>query len=345
VGTDGFHRVRVKRVVRETSDASSFVLDIPAPLRSAFTYAAGQYCTFRTDIGGQPVERCYSMSSAPEVDDDLQVTVKRVAGGAMSNWMNDTLAAGTEIDVSRPLGRFRLRAGEGDLVAYGAGSGITPVFSLIKSALATTDRRIRLLYANRDADSVIFGPGLAALLARHPHRLQIVHHLDADQGLVTAAEIRGLLEGEAPVDVYLCGPVPFMDLTESTLTAAGVDPVRIFTERFDTPDPVPAPAAEPAAAAAPDTASEVTIELGGRTATTTHRAGTTILQTARQAGLAPPFSCEAGNCATCMARLVEGRADMLANNALTDDEIAEGWVLTCQAVPKSPTVRVVYGFD
>jgi 3-ketosteroid 9alpha-monooxygenase subunit B len=342
VSTERFHQVRVKRVLRETADASSFVLDIPPALRSTFRYAAGQYCTFQASIEGRTVERCYSMSSAPEVDAELQVTVKRVAGGAMSNWMNDGVAAGDVIEVSRPLGRFRLRDGDADIVACSGGSGITPVFSLIKSALATTGRHVRLLYANRDKNSVIFAAGLAALADRHPGRLEIVHHLDAERGIVNPDAIRRVV-GPGPADVYLCGPVPFMDLAESTLTAGGADRTRIFTERFDSPGAVPEPAAD---APATDGATKlVTVELDGRTATTEHRAGTTILQTARQVGLAPPFSCEAGNCATCMARVVEGRAEMHTNNALTDDEVADNWVLTCQAVPMTPTVRVIYGYD
>src|SRR5205085_1649567 len=131
---------------------------------------------------------------------------------------------------------------------------------------------------------------------------------------------------------------------ETTLRAGGVDGGHIVIERFEPPTaaPAPAPASAPAAGVGP---SQVTVELDGRTASTAHRAGTTILQAARRMGLAPPFSCEAGNCATCMARVVEGRAEMLANNALTDDEVADGWVLTCQAVPAAPTVRVVYGWD
>lgn len=352
----GFHRLRIGRVVRETAAATTFALDIPAPLRPAFTYRAGQYCTFRVRVDGRPHERCYSMSSAPEVDAHLAVTVKRVPGGVVSNWMNDTLAPGDHVDVSRPLGRFHLRPSRADLVAFTAGSGITPVFSLVKSALATTDRRIRLVCANRNARSVIFASALEALADRHPGRLRIEHHLDEVSGLITPETIRHHLGDHPDAEAYLCGPAPFMDLVRGTLLAAGLDGGRILTEHFDAAPPGTGPptsggpvAPDPAPAGTPGRGPadgrEVTIELDGQTRTTGHRAGTTILQTARQAGLAAPFSCEAGNCATCMARVVEGRATMHANHALTDDEVADGWVLTCQAEPATPSVHVVYGFE
>jgi 3-ketosteroid 9alpha-monooxygenase subunit B len=340
----GFHRLRVGRVVRETAEATTFVLDIPDDLRPAFSYRAGQYCTFRVRVGDRVLERCYSMSSTPGVDAELQVTVKRVPGGPVSNWMNESLAPGDVVEVSRPVGRFALREGNGDVVAFTAGSGITPVFSLVKAALATTGCQVRLFYANRDTASIIFADVLAQLADRHPDRLVIEHHLDAERGLVTPEALRPHVEASPGAHFYVCGPAPFMAIVDSTLRAGGVDPARVVIERFEDL-PAGAPAVVGGAGTETSEGSQVTVELGGRTATTDHRAGTTILQTARQVGLAPPFSCEAGNCATCMARVVEGHAAMHANNALTDDEVAEGWVLTCQAVPTTPTVHVVYGYD
>jgi ferredoxin-NADP reductase len=351
----GFHRLRVRRVVRETAETSSFVLDVPPELAPAFAYEAGQFCTFRVWIDGEPQLRSYSMSSAPAVDDELTVTVKRVPGGAVSNWMNDTLQAGDVVEVTPPAGVFRLGPDERDLVAFGAGSGITPVISLVKTALATTARRVRLLYANRDRDSVIFAAELDALAERHGDRLDIVHRFDVEHGFVDAAAIEAFLDGGTgrtgrtgrtgdAVEHFLCGPGPFMDIVETTLIGLGVDPDRIHVERFtpgEAPVPVP-PADDVGSPAAP---ARVTVELDGRVASTDHHPGTTILQTARQAGLSPPFSCESGSCATCMARLVEGTVTMHVNDALTDEEVAEGWILTCQSVPTTSTIRVVYGYD
>lgn len=340
----GFHRLRVARVVRETPDASSFVLDVPDELRAAYAYEAGQFLTFRVAVEGRQHLRCYSMSSSPDVDDDLRVTVKRVPAGIVSNWMNDALAAGDVVEATLPAGVFCLdgRAG-GDVVALAAGSGITPVFSILKTALATTERTVRLLYANRDRESVIFDRELAELADRHRGRLEVVHHLDVERGFVDDDVVRGFAGDVAGADCFVCGPGPFMDIAERALVAAGTEPERIRIERFIAATPVEAP--DVAVAEAPAGETVVTIELDGRRDHVGHRPGTTILQTARQLGMSPPFSCESGSCATCMARLVDGTASMFVNNALTDDEVADGWVLTCQAVPTSSRVHVVYGYE
>jgi 3-ketosteroid 9alpha-monooxygenase subunit B len=334
----GFHPLRVRRVVRETAEASSFVLAPPEGREPLYAYEAGQFLTFRVPIGDEVLYRCYSMSSAPAVDDELQVTVKRVPGGAVSNRMIDTLQPGDAVEASPPAGVFCLVPGEGDIVAFSAGSGITPVFSLIKAALATTGRRARLYYANRDRDAVIFAAELDALVEQYPDRLEVVHHLDVERGFVNPEAVAPFI-GEAGDDEYfVCGPAPFMDIVEDVLVGRGVDGERIHIERF-----TPAEAEVPAEPDDPGTtATHVTIELGGRTDTVEHHQGTTVLQTARQMGMSPPYSCESGSCATCMARLVEGTVKMHVNDVLTDDEVAEGWVLTCQSVPTAPSVHVVY---
>ena len=336
----GFHPLQVRRVVQETADTRSFELEVPEDLRATFAYEAGQFCTFRVSVDDQAQLRCYSMSSCPAVDPELRVTVKRVPGGIVSNWMNDTLQAGDVIDVAPPAGVFRLTQGDGDVVAFGAGSGITPVFSIIKAAVATS-RRIHLLYANRDRDSVIFGPEIDALEQHHADRLTVQHHFDVDQGFVDPGEVAQVIAQADDADFYICGPTPFMDLVEEALIDAGVDTARIHIERF-TPAEHPADLDPPPAEV---TTTRVTIELEGRVDSTDHHAGTTLLQTARQLGLSPPFSCESGSCASCMAKLVEGEATMFVNDALTPDEVADGWVLTCQAVPTSPSVHVVYGYE
>jgi 3-ketosteroid 9alpha-monooxygenase subunit B len=337
----GFHKLRVKRVVRETADASSFVLDVPADLRGAFAYEAGQFCTFRATVSGEEHLRCYSMSSSPAVDDEVQVTVKRVPGGTVSNWMNDELSAGDAIDVTRPAGVFRLGEAERDIVAFAGGSGITPVFSILKTALAATSRRVHMLYANRDSDSVIFAAEIAALTDRYGRRLEVVHHFDVERGFVDSDELQPFVDVARDADVYICGPGPFMDVVEHTLIAHGIDAGRVHIERFTPMEPPPL---GDTADEAPG-AVQVTIELNGRTGVTEYRHGMVLLQMARQLGMSPPFSCEAGNCATCMARIVEGAATMHVNNALTPDEVAGGWVLTCQAVPTTPSVHVVYGYE
>jgi ferredoxin-NADP reductase len=277
------------------------------------------------------------------VDDEFRITVKRVPGGVVSTWLTEQVAEGDVLDTTCPAGVFTLGAGTGDIIGYAGGSGITPVFSLIKAALATTDRRIRLLYANREAEATIFRAELDALAAQHPDRLEVVHHLDTDSGFVEAGQIAPY--ADAAADHYICGPTPFMDLVESTLAAHAVTAEQIHIERFGPAVELAAPEPETGSDATASNGTRITIELDGRTESATHRPGTTILQTARSMGMSPPFSCEAGDCATCMAKLTEGEADMFVNNALFEDEVEGGWVLTCQAVPKGPTVHVVYGYE
>jgi 3-ketosteroid 9alpha-monooxygenase subunit B len=202
---------------------------------------------------------------------------------------------------------------------------------------------VRLFYANRDDAAVIFRAELDTFAARYGDRFSVSHHLDVERGLVQPDAVGTFMEPDADAEFYLCGPGPFMDVVERALLAGGADPPRIHIERFTPPEWFVEPETEPAPAATG--ATQVTVELDGRTATADHRPGTTILQTARQMGLSPPFSCESGSCATCMARLVEGTATMHVNNALTDDEVAHGWVLTCQAVPTGPSVHAVYGYE
>ena len=342
----------MKRVVDETGDTRSFVLDVPADLQDAFRYRPGQFCTFRVAVGaGGSQLRCYSMSSAPGLDPDLTVTVKRVPGGLVSNWLNDQVSVGDVLAVTRPAGVFCPRDSGRPVVAFCGGSGVTPVISIAKSVLATSERPVRMLYANRDRDSVIFESELGRLQADHPDRFELRYHYDSDGGYLEAGDIAGFAAGSLDADFYICGPGPFMDLVESTLLDLGVEPDRVLIERFVVPaEPEPAeaepePEPEPGAAGAAgdsDVTKTVVLILNGKKSSVAYRPGDTILETARRGGLQPPFSCEAGNCATCMALLHEGSATMRTNNALTPDEVEEGWVLTCQALPHGPTVTVEY---
>ena len=342
----GYHKLRVKHVVRETHDASSFVLDVPDDLAATFEYRPGQFCTFRVPVGGAEQVRSYSMSSAPQIDGDLTVTVKRVAGGLVSNWFLDHVEVSDVLEVTKPAGVFCPQDGaDRPVLGLCGGSGVTPVMSITKDVLAHSGRSVRLLYANRDRDSVIFDAAFGALVERFPERLEVRHHLDAAGGFLTADGIKefvGAAGGDA--DCYICGPGPFMDLVESVLVELGVPAERIFIERFLVEQQEKDAAA--VAAEAPGTETqlpeEVTVILGGKKTVVKYQPGDTLLETARRGGLRPPFSCEAGNCATCMAFLKEGSVRMRANNALTPEEVEEGWVLTCQSLPSGETVTVVY---
>jgi ferredoxin-NADP reductase len=327
-----FHPLRIGRIVRETPQARSIVFDVPADLAVVFAYKAGQFVTIRALLDGEPQYRSCSMSSSPVVDDELRVTVKRVRHGLVSNWLNDDVAWGDVLQVSPPTGSFRLDQGDHYIVAFAAGSGITPLFSILRTALATSDRRVRLFYANHDRASTIFGAQLQLLEAQYADRLEVEFHEDVVRGFVTHDEIAGQCAGAQDAAFYLCGPGAFMDTVEAALGALRAEPSRVYRERFT-----------PAVTAEPDVSTDgatVTIRLGRTKVTTEHREGSTLLQTARFAGLRAPSSCETGSCATCMARVVRGRAEMRVNDALTQDEVDEGWVLACQAVPVTREIEV-----
>ena len=325
-----FQRATVTRIVRENPDAHTFVL---APHAGPFSYRAGQFCMFRVRVDGRDLLRSYSMSSAPETDAELMTTVKRVPGGAVSNWLLDHVDEGDEVELSTPRGTFCLRPAQAPVLGFSGGSGITPILSLAKSALATTDRQVRLLCADRDKESVIFDTALTDLADRYRDRLIVLRHLDTERGLLDVAAVREFVGPDTHADSYLCGPEPFMALVESALAGPGA----VYSERFGG-KPLPPPG--PVAAAELD--GTVTIMLGRKRVSVSRRANETLLESARRAGLAPPFSCEAGNCATCIARLTDGTASMRVNDALTAEEVADGYVLTCQGVPETPSVTVRY---
>ncbi len=340
-----FHPLRVIDVVEETADTRSFVFDVPGDLAATYRYRPGQFCTFRVRVGGAELFRCYSMSSAPGTDDDLTVTVKRVPGGAVSNWFNDTVSPGDVVDTSPPSGAFCLREGDRrPLLAFCGGSGITPVLSIAKSALCSGVRPLRLLYANRDPDSVIFDAVLAQLEAREPGRCTVQRHFDSVSGYPDAGKVAAFVADDPDAECFVCGPGPFMELVESTLLDAGVAPTDIRIERFEAPDPTGAPGEGGSAEAAigASTPDSLVLHLGGRRHEVAYHPGDTVLETARRAGLSAPYSCESGSCATCMALVHEGSVAMRVNNALTPEEVEEGWVLTCQSVPTSPSLRIEY---
>jgi ferredoxin-NADP reductase len=328
-----FQHATVSRIIKETADTRTYVL---APHETPFPYRAGQFCTFKVHVDGEDLYRSYSMSSAPETDSEMATTVKRVPGGKVSNWMLDNLVEGDDVTITRAAGTFCLAPTSVPLLGFSGGSGVTPIVSLAKSALATTDRAVRLLCADKDRASVIFDAVLDDLVARYPDRLAVVRHIDDDRGLLDPAAVVDFVGADADADCYVCGPEGFMSVVTSALPGPGT----VFIEDFDA---APQPhIAEPAAAEAEETGGTITIHLDRKKAEVPRRPNETLLESARRAGLSPPFSCEAGNCGTCMARLSEGSATMKVNEALEEDEVEDGYVLTCQAIPDTPSVTVHY---
>ena len=227
-----YHTLKVQAVVEETHDAKSIVFAVPPELAETFRYRPGQFLTLRLPVLGRHLPRCYSMSSAPTLDETLRVTVKRVQGGRGSNWVCDRVRPGDTLEVMAPAGVFTPASLQGDFLLCAGGSGITPVFSILRSALAHGQGRIGLLYANRDERSVIFREELNALAAAHPARLQVVHWLDSVQGVPSVAQLAELARPWSQGEAFICGPGLFMDAMVSALDKAGMAAERVHVERF-----------------------------------------------------------------------------------------------------------------
>lgn len=334
-----FHELPVARVLEETPDARSYEFAIPAELSERFRYRAGQYLTFEVPLGAERILRCYSLASCPERGEPHKVTVKRVPEGRGSGWFHDRVNAGSVLRVLPPLGRFVLHERARPLLFFAGGSGITPVIGLIKSALASTERRIRLLYANRDARSVIFRAELDALAREHAARFEVIHQLDDAAGFLDAGGVRRGRAGFEEAEAYLCGPGPFMALVEQTLEADGVPRERIHIERFEMPDEHAATgvAAPLAGAAVP---AEIVMHLEGKTHRVPYRAGQTLLDAARAAGLQPPFACEEAYCGSCAAKRVRGEIALDRNDVFSAADLAAGWILTCHGRPASAECEI-----
>ena len=331
--------LRVSDVIEETHDSKSLVFDVPAELAERFAYVSGQFLSFRVEVNGQRLVRCYSLASAPGLDGAHKVTVKRVVDGRASNWMNDHVAAGDTLEVMPPNGVFVLQERDTPIVLFSGGSGITPCISILKTALAKTTRPIKLVYANRDDRSIIFKDELAGLLSENAERLEIVHRLDDVHGFVDAALVVQEIGIRTNADFYICGPGRFMDVVEAGLASLDIPATQIHIERFESPD---TPGATDAAPVETSGDLVVTISLDGKETEIVLGEGETILAAARREGLEPPFACEEAYCGCCMAKVVEGAVDMLMNDGGIDQrQIDEGWVLTCQGVPKGK-VRVEY---
>ncbi|MDY0074027.1 MAG: ferredoxin--NADP reductase [Thauera sp.] len=342
-----YHSLTVREVVDETHDAKSIVFEVPTALADTFKYRPGQFLTLRLPVLGRNLPRCYSMSSAPTLDNWLRVTVKRVQGGRGSNWLCDNLKAGQKLEVMAPAGIFVPGSLQGDFLLCAGGSGITPVFSILRSALSHGQGRIRLLYANRDERSVIFRDELNALAAQHPGRLHVQHWLDSVQGVPSVAQLAEIARPWLDSEAFICGPAPFMDAMVSALDLVGMDGDKVHVERFASlPDEEDIAAINAVAAAAPaaSAAVDATVEilLDGEVHTLEVPAGVTVLDAALKAGINAPYSCQAGMCASCMCQVEEGEVQLRHNEVLDDRDLAKRWTLSCQALPTTPRLRVKF---
>ena len=351
-----FHTLTIAKVERETRDAIAVTFAVPENLREQFRFEPGQHVTLRAVIDGEDLRRSYSIC-AP-AGQALRIAIKRAPGGVFSTWANDTLRAGLTLDVVPPMGHFGVvpepdRARQH--LALAAGSGITPLVSIIGTALASEPRtRFTLIYGNRASSTVMFREELAALKDRYLDRFQLIHVLSREpqdiellNGRIDRAKADALFSTFAPLDgvdcAFVCGPEGMMDAVKEALIARGFPASRIRIERFAASIPkhvhVPRPLPK-----ATRTECEVSVVIdGSRRSFLVDKGEETIIDAGLRNGVELPFSCKGGVCSTCRCRLVEGEVDMDVNFALEDYEVARGFILACQSYPV--TDRVTVDFD
>jgi 3-ketosteroid 9alpha-monooxygenase subunit B len=331
------YRLRVAEVVPETADACSLVFDPPG-----FDYRPGQFLTLRipSDRCGS-VARCYSLSSSPHVDSSLKVTVKRTVDGYGSNWICDAVSPGDELESLAPAGIFTPSSLDGKLLLFAAGSGITPVMSIVKSTLAAGSGRVVLVYANRDEGSVIFAAELAALVARYPSRLTVIHWLESVQGLPSTGTLAALARPYAAYEAFVCGPAPFMTAVRAALSELGVERGRVHMERFKSLGANPFEQAVATEAGAARTAS-VTVTLDGVRNRYDWPSDVKLLDLLLARGLDAPYSCREGACSACACILVSGEVKMLNNDVLEEEDLTDGIRLACQSLPVTDEVEISY---
>lgn len=349
-----FHSLRIAEVRRESDDAVSLRFEVPAGLAEAYRFTQGQHLTLRANVGGADTRRSYSICTGVN-DGELRVAIKAVAGGVFSTYANQELRAGQTLDVMPPDGRFFVPLDPSHrkhYLAVVAGSGITPVLSIIKTTLETEpESRFTLLYGNKKRGTILFAEALADLKARFMSRLTVYHFLSREaqelelfHGRLDEARLLQVFDTLVPVagidDAFVCGPNEMIDVAEAALQKAGLARGRIHTERFG----VPATSGAPRAVAA-DEPSEatVTVIMDGLERQVALPAGQNILDAAVASGIDLPYSCKGGVCCTCRAKVLSGQVRMDKNFALEPAEVEQGFVLTCQAHPL--TENVVVSFD
>ncbi|MGM9491209.1 1,2-phenylacetyl-CoA epoxidase subunit PaaE [Ideonella sp. YS5] len=352
-----FFPLTIASVHQETRDTIVATLAVPGELRETFAFTQGQHLTFRTQLEGEELRRSYSICSAVQ-DGDLRVAIKRVAGGQFSNWANDHFKPGASIEVMPPTGQFNLPLvpdAARRYLAVAAGSGITPILSIVKTTLAAEPgSSFTLLYGNRASSSVIFRDEIASLKDRYQQRLNIVHMMSREpqdvelfNGRIGAAKCEELFarwiriaDHEA---AFICGPQSMMLEVSQALQAHGMAKENIKVELFAAGTPAKARAPRPATANDPRE-SEITVVVDGvQRSFAMAKDKESVLDAGLKNGIDIRYSCKGGVCATCRCKVLEGKVEMDANYALEDYEIARGFVLSCQAFPI--TDKVVLDFD
>jgi ring-1,2-phenylacetyl-CoA epoxidase subunit PaaE len=349
-----FHKVKVKDISKTTEDCSVITLDIPEEIREQFKFKAGQYLTLEANIDGEEVRRSYSLCSSP-LDNEWQVGIKKIVDGKFSTYANDVLAVGDELSVMAPNGHFHVdidQDAERNYVAFAAGSGITPVISIIKTQLSAEPKSsFKLFYVNKTVGSIIMKEELESLKNQFMDRLEIFYFLTKQKR--TISFLNGRLD-EDKLDVifenicsieetdhyFSCGPEPMILMIRDYLKAKGVDDKKIHFELFNTAGSYQQKT-ENKALKKEGKVAEITIHEGGKSFNFSMIQGSNnILDEALNNNADLPFACKGGVCATCKAKVLEGKVEMAVHYGLEDDELANGYVLTCQCVPVSEKVTV-----
>ena len=337
--------LEIAAVIEETADARSLVFDVPGGSdvpAEKLRYSPGQFLTLRvpSERTGS-VARCYSLSSSPARDEKLTVTVKRTADGYASNWLCDNAHPGMRMHVLAPSGTFVPKTLDTDFLLLAAGSGITPMMAICKSALAEGTGKIVLVYANRDENSVIFAETLRELTAAHPDRLTVIHWLETVQGLPNTDALATLVGPFAAHEAFICGPGPFMCAAEAALKT--VDARHIHIEVFKSLD------SDPFAQVVIDVEedddrgpAQAIVELDGTTHEIEWPRKAKLLDVLLNKGLDAPFSCREGHCGACAVLMRKGDVEMEINDVLEPSDLDEGLILACQALPTSDSVEVTY---
>lgn len=354
-----FHPLAIRDVRQETPDCISVAFDVPAELGDDFDYSAGQYLTLRARIEDEDIRRSYSICTSPD-ENDLRVAIKRVEGGRFSSFAHEKLRVGDTLEVMPPAGRFYTTLDvnqEKHYLAIAAGSGITPVMSLIKATLREEPRsRFTLLYGNKDRGSVIFKAALADLKNVFLDRLSVFHIFSREsldtpllEGRIDVEKLKrffsGVIQAQHVDDIFLCGPEDMTLALRSYLLEAGFDEKQVHIELFGSAKAAARARARKADQVSTTTSAlcKVTVKVDGASLKVAlHQEGDSILDAALQAGADLPYACKGGVCTTCKAQLESGEVDMDVNYGLEPDEVAAGLILTCQSHPKTPEVVVNY---
>ena len=350
-----FHKLKVADVRKETSDCVSVAFEVPSVLKAEFDFIQGQYLTLKLIVNGEEVRRSYSICSGVH-ENDLRVAVKRVQAGKGSNFIYDNFKMGQEVEVMTPMGGFHSPMNpyhKKHYVLFAGGSGITPMSSIIKTVLQDEpNSTLHLFYGNLDEEATIFRGQLNELAGKNPSRLTVNYILDKPKnsieevfkGMLTAEKIKTLIGKFVDLnkdnEFFICGPTPMMDNVRTVLESLDVEKNRIHIEYFTTSsEPVGGTTSPPIE----KIISKITVnQYGMETSFELSSTGKSILDSAIEHGVDAPFACKGAVCATCRGKLLEGKIHMDKNFALTDSEVAEGYILTCQSHPITPVVKVDY---